>query len=55
MAGRDRKDLEKIAHKTPLKRVVEPEDVALAIMSCITHLRTATGTNIVVDGGRHIQ
>ena len=55
VAGRDRKDLEKIAHKTPLKRVVEPEDVALAIMSCITHLRTATGTNIVVDGGRHIQ
>ena len=52
--GRNHKDLEKIAQTTPIKRIVEPEDVALAIMSCITHLRTATGTNIVIDGGRHI-
>ena len=55
VAGRDRKYLEEIAQDTPIKRVVEPEDVALAILSCITQLRTATGTNIVIDGGRHIQ
>ena len=52
--GRDRAALEIISSKTPLKRVVEPEDVALSIMACITHLKTATGTKIVVDGGRHL-
>ena len=55
VTGRDREDLENIAQKTPLKRVVEPEDVALAIISCVSHLGTATGTTIVIDGGRQIQ
>lgn len=54
VAGRDRAAIERIAGNTPLKTVVEPEDVALAVMACVTHLRTATGTRIVVDGGRHI-
>ncbi|MFI5011667.1 MAG: SDR family NAD(P)-dependent oxidoreductase [Hyphomicrobiales bacterium] len=54
VAGRDRAALEKIAATTPLKRVTEPEDVALAVMACITHLKMATGTRIVVDGGRHL-
>lgn len=54
VAGRDRAALEKQAVQTPLKRVVEPEDVASAIMACVTHLRAATGTRIVVDGGRHL-
>jgi 3-oxoacyl-[acyl-carrier protein] reductase len=54
VAGRDRAALEKIAQGTPLKKVAEPEDVALAIMACVTHLRTATGTRLVVDGGRHL-
>jgi 3-oxoacyl-[acyl-carrier protein] reductase len=54
VAGRDRTALEKIAQGTPLKKVAEPDDVALAVMACITHLRTATGTRIVVDGGRHL-
>ena len=40
--------------KTPLKKVVEPEDVALAIIGCITHLKTATGTRIVIDGGKNL-
>ena len=52
--GRDRNALELLAEKTPLKKVVEPEDVALAIMACITHLKTATGTRIVVDGGKNL-
>jgi 3-oxoacyl-[acyl-carrier protein] reductase len=51
VAGRDRKELESKAARTPLGRVVTPEDVALAAVACITHLRTATGTRIVVDGG----
>jgi len=54
VAGRDRASMEEAAKSTPLKRVVEPEDVAQAIGACITHLRTATGTTIVVDGGRHL-
>jgi 3-oxoacyl-[acyl-carrier protein] reductase len=52
VAGRDRAALEKIAKRTPLKRVVEPENIARAIMACITHLKVATGEKIVVDRGQ---
>lgn len=52
--GRDRARLETDAQSTPLKRVVEPDDVADAILACVTHLRVSTGTRIVVDGGRHL-
>ena len=52
--GRDRAALETLARKTPLQRVVEPEDVAAAILACVTHLKMATGTTIVVDGGTHL-
>lgn len=52
VAGRGRDALEKLAATTPLKRVVEADDVADAVMACITHLRAATGIRIVVDGGR---
>lgn len=54
VAGRDRTALEKGAASTPLQRVVEPEDVAQAVMACITHLTASTGVRIVVDGGRHL-
>lgn len=54
LPGRGREQLEKIAQGTPLKRVVEPEDVARAIMACITHLRATTGARIIVDGGRFL-
>ena len=54
VAGRDRAALEKIAQGTPLKRVVEPEDIALAVMACITHLKVSTGTRIVTDAGRFL-
>jgi 3-oxoacyl-[acyl-carrier protein] reductase len=54
VAGRDRSVLEKIASATPLKRVVEPEDVAAAILASVTALTTSTGTRIVVDGGRFL-
>jgi 3-oxoacyl-[acyl-carrier protein] reductase len=54
VAGRDRAALEKIAAGTPLKQVVEPEDVAEAIIACVTHLRMSTGARIIVDGGRFL-
>jgi 3-oxoacyl-[acyl-carrier protein] reductase len=54
VAGRDRAALEKIAQSTPLRRVVEPEDVASAIMACIVNLRASTGSKLIVDGGRFL-
>lgn len=51
VAGRSRSELEQKAAKTPLGRVVVPEDVAQAILACVTHLRTSTGARIVIDGG----
>lgn len=54
VAGRGREALEKIAATTPLGRVVEPEDVARAIMACVTHLTASTGVRIVCDGGRFL-
>lgn len=54
VAGRDRAALEKIAAGTPLKRVVEPEDVARTVMACITHLTVTTGARIICDGGRFL-
>ena len=54
VAGRDRAALAKIAAATPLQRIVEPEDVAEAIMACVTALKLSTGIKIVVDGGRFL-
>jgi 3-oxoacyl-[acyl-carrier protein] reductase len=54
VAGRGRPQLEKIAEGTPLKRVVEPEDIARTIMACITHLKVSTGTKIIADAGRFL-
>jgi 3-oxoacyl-[acyl-carrier protein] reductase len=52
--GRDRKALEALAEKTPLKRVCEPDDIAAAVLACVTHLKMSTGIRIVVDGGTHL-
>lgn len=52
--GRDRAALEHMAQRTPLKRVVEPEEIAAAILACVTHLKMSTGTKIIVDGGMHL-
>jgi 3-oxoacyl-[acyl-carrier protein] reductase len=54
LPGRGREQLARIAASTPLKRIVEPEDVARAVMACITHLRATTGARIIVDGGRFL-
>jgi 3-oxoacyl-[acyl-carrier protein] reductase len=52
--GRGREGIEKQAATTPLRRVCEPDDVAMAIETAICHLRSTTGSTIVVDGGRHL-
>lgn len=52
--GRGREGVEKQAASTPLQRVCEPEDVALAVEAAVTHLRLTTGSVIEVDGGRHL-
>ena len=52
--GRGREALERIAAGTPLKRVVEPEDVAAAVLACVADLRASTGIKAPVDGGRFL-
>ena len=54
VAGRDRAAVEKIANNTPLQKVVDPADVADAVLACITHLRMMTGSRVIVDGGRFL-
>jgi 3-oxoacyl-[acyl-carrier protein] reductase len=34
--------------------VVSPDDVARAVLACATHLKTATGTRLVIDGGHSL-
>lgn len=50
--GRGREQIAKIMSTAPLRRVIEAEDIGRAIMACVTHLGSSTGTKIVVDGGR---
>ena len=55
VAGRDRAKLKKLSESSPLQKVVEPEDVALAIMAYITHLKHSTGARMVVDSGNFLK
>src|SRR3981189_3392680 len=52
--GRTEEMMAKAAMATPLKRAIEAEDVALAVLSCVTHLTHTTGSVISVDAGRHL-
>src|SRR5437763_636747 len=52
--GRAEAMMAQAAAATPLKRAIEPEDVALAVISCVTHLTHTTGSVISVDAGRHL-
>jgi len=54
VAGRGLSQLEKIAQATPLKKIVQPEDVARAILACVTHLKVTTGAVVICDGGRFL-
>jgi 3-oxoacyl-[acyl-carrier protein] reductase len=50
--GRTTAMVEKVAATTPLKRVVQADEVAQAVMAAITHLTSSTGMVIPVDGGK---
>src|SRR3954453_7015486 len=52
--GRTEEMMAKAAMATPLKRAIEPEDVALAVLSCVTHLTHTTGSIISGGAGRHL-
>ncbi len=52
--GRSREAVERLAASSPLQRLTEADDVALAIMGAITHFRLTTGSYILVDGGKHL-
>jgi 3-oxoacyl-[acyl-carrier protein] reductase len=54
VAGRSLDTLKKLAAESPLRRVVEPDDVARTIMGCVLYLGTSTGVRIVCDGGRFL-
>ncbi|WP_075790947.1 SDR family NAD(P)-dependent oxidoreductase [Massilia putida] len=43
------------AARTPLKRLADPREVALAVVAVATHLTFTTGAVIPVDGGRPLQ
>ena len=52
--GRGPDEVRAAAGKTPLRRVVTADDVARAVMACITELTLSTGVRITVDAGRHL-
>ncbi|MEO4045131.1 SDR family oxidoreductase [Hoeflea sp. CAU 1731] len=52
--GRAPGALEKIAANTPLKKVTDVGAVADAVYSCVVHLTSSTGVEIIVDEGRHL-
>ncbi len=52
--GRTEEMMAAAARATPLKRAIEADDVAKAVMACITHLTHTTGSIVSVDAGRHL-
>ena len=54
MQGAALRRLKKLAEGSPLRRVVEPEDVARTIMGCVLYMKTSTGVKVVCDGGRFL-
>jgi 3-oxoacyl-[acyl-carrier protein] reductase len=50
--GRSTAMVERVAATTPLRRVVQADEVAQAVMAAVTHLTSSTGWVIPVDGGK---
>ncbi|WP_174254903.1 SDR family NAD(P)-dependent oxidoreductase [Acidisphaera sp. S103] len=50
--GRTTAMVERVAATTPLKRVVQADEVAQAVMAAVVHLTSSTGWIIPVDGGK---
>ena len=40
--------------QSPLKTICQPDDVAMAVVAAVTHLRLTTGSTLLVDGGAHL-
>lgn len=40
--------------QSPLKTICQPDEVAMAVLAAVTHLRLTTGSTILVDGGSHL-
>jgi 3-oxoacyl-[acyl-carrier protein] reductase len=49
--GRTEEMMGAAAAATPLKRAIEADDVAKAVMACVTHLTHTTGSIVRVDSG----
>lgn len=52
--GRSRDAVLRQAASAPLRTVTQPDDVALAVVSAVTHLRLTTGSILLVDGGKRL-
>ena len=52
--GRGPADFAAMAQRVPLAKTTAPDDVARAILACITELTSSTGIVIPVDEGRHL-
>jgi len=54
VAGRSLETLKKLAGESPMKRVMEADDVANTIMGCVLYMKMSTGIKVVCDGGRFL-
>ena len=54
VAGRSRDAIKAQASDTPLRVLVDPDDVAVSIPGVVTHLRLSTGCVVIADGGRFL-
>jgi 3-oxoacyl-[acyl-carrier protein] reductase len=52
--GRSREAVVKQAASAPLRTICQPDDVALAVVAAVTHLRLTTGSILLVDGGKRL-
>jgi 3-oxoacyl-[acyl-carrier protein] reductase len=52
--GRSRDAVVRQAASSPLRTVCQADDVALAVVAAVTHLRLTTGSILLVDGGKHL-
>jgi 3-oxoacyl-[acyl-carrier protein] reductase len=49
--GRTQEMMDRAAAASPLKRAIQADDVAKAVLACVTHLTHTTGSIVRVDGG----
>ncbi len=52
--GRTREGFLRHIAQTPLKTICQADDVALAAVAAVTHMRLMTGSTVLVDGGLHL-